>query len=171
VCQIASSSSPQRWWTSSILSADLQMPLQLQSKDAPQGFPACVFHSQSENGSHNLAINNMNLMTHKEEIHFWYPNHHLTLQQSKWEMTKFTSHYRELAFPMEKTSLVSWWKKKLFMLRAKACKQRYVWLIAWKVMMRKQETLLESWIQIYSFWYGTESQSHVLPIAKEVCQG
>jgi hypothetical protein len=47
VCQIASSPSPHRWCTSSILSTDLQMPLQLQSNDAAQGFPAWAFHSQS----------------------------------------------------------------------------------------------------------------------------
>lgn len=47
VCQIASSPSPHRWCTSSILSTDLHMPLQLQSNDAAQGFPAWAFHSQS----------------------------------------------------------------------------------------------------------------------------
>ena len=47
VCQIAPSPSPQRWCTSSILSTDLQMPLQLQSNDAAHAFPACAFHSQS----------------------------------------------------------------------------------------------------------------------------
>jgi len=43
------SPSPQRRWTSDILSADLQMPLQLQSKEATQRLPACAFHSQSDN--------------------------------------------------------------------------------------------------------------------------
>lgn len=47
VCQIAPSPSPQRWCTSSILSTDLQMPLQLQSNDAEHAFPAWAFHSQS----------------------------------------------------------------------------------------------------------------------------
>lgn len=47
VCQIAPSPSPQRWCTSSIISTDLQMPLQLQSNDAAQAFPAWAFHSQS----------------------------------------------------------------------------------------------------------------------------
>ena len=45
--QIAFSLSPQRWWTSLIRSADLQMPLQLQSNDATHTLPACAFHSQS----------------------------------------------------------------------------------------------------------------------------
>ena len=45
--QIAFSLSPQRWWTSLIRSADLQMPLQLQSNDATHTLPAWAFHSQS----------------------------------------------------------------------------------------------------------------------------
>lgn len=45
--QMALSFSPHRWWTSFIRSADLQMPLQLQSNDAAHTLPACAFHSQS----------------------------------------------------------------------------------------------------------------------------
>jgi hypothetical protein len=47
--QRAFSPSPQRLWTSLMRSADLQIPLQLQSNDATQMFPACAFHSQSAN--------------------------------------------------------------------------------------------------------------------------
>lgn len=43
----AFSPSPHRLWTSLILSADLQIPLQLQSNEATQMLPACAFHSQS----------------------------------------------------------------------------------------------------------------------------
>lgn len=45
--QTAESPSPHRACTSLILSTDLHMPLQLQSKDATQTLPACPFHSQS----------------------------------------------------------------------------------------------------------------------------
>lgn len=41
------SPSPHLRWTSLIFSTDLQIPLQLQSKDATQTFPAWAFHSQS----------------------------------------------------------------------------------------------------------------------------
>ena len=41
------SPSPQALWMALILSADLQMPLHDQSKDAAHTFPACFFHSQS----------------------------------------------------------------------------------------------------------------------------
>lgn len=44
---IAFSSSPQRWWTSMILSTDLQIPLHFRSNDAAQMWPARIFHSQS----------------------------------------------------------------------------------------------------------------------------
>lgn len=47
MCHIAPWPSPHRWCTSSILSTDLQIPLQLQSNDAAHGFPAWPFHSQS----------------------------------------------------------------------------------------------------------------------------
>lgn len=40
-------SSPHRWWTSMILSTDLQIPLHFQSKEATQMLPAWAFHSQS----------------------------------------------------------------------------------------------------------------------------
>ena len=50
------SPSPHRRWTSLILSADLQMPLQLQSNEATQMFPAWAFHSQSA-PENNLQIN------------------------------------------------------------------------------------------------------------------
>ena len=43
----ASAPSPQALWMALILSADLQMPLHDQSKDAAHTFPACFFHSQS----------------------------------------------------------------------------------------------------------------------------
>lgn len=43
----AFSPSPHRRWTSFILSADLQIPLQLQSNEATQTLPAWAFHSQS----------------------------------------------------------------------------------------------------------------------------
>lgn len=46
--QIALSPSAQALWTSFILSTDLHIPLQDQSNDATQTFPACIFHSQSE---------------------------------------------------------------------------------------------------------------------------
>ena len=62
VCQMAPSPSPQRWWTSSILSTDLHIPLQLQSKDAAQGFPAWAFHSQSINKNQYLLRNILPLM-------------------------------------------------------------------------------------------------------------
>lgn len=39
--------SPHLRWTSFIRSADLQIPLQLQSNEATQMLPACAFHSQS----------------------------------------------------------------------------------------------------------------------------
>jgi hypothetical protein len=45
--QTAPSPSPQALWMALILSTDLQMPLQDQSKDAAHTFPACFFHSQS----------------------------------------------------------------------------------------------------------------------------
>ena len=44
---IAFSSSPQRWWTSMILSTDLQIPLHFLSNEAAQMLPARIFHSQS----------------------------------------------------------------------------------------------------------------------------
>jgi hypothetical protein len=43
----AFSSSPQRWWTSTILSTDLQIPLHFQSNEATHILPARAFHSQS----------------------------------------------------------------------------------------------------------------------------
>ena len=52
----AFSPSPHRRWTSLILSADLQIPLQLQSNDATQTLPAWAFHSQSV-----VTIGNKNL--------------------------------------------------------------------------------------------------------------
>lgn len=55
------SPSPHRRWTSLILSADLQIPLQLQSNEAMQTFPAWAFHSQS------AAEKNLQLKS-------WYPH-------------------------------------------------------------------------------------------------
>lgn len=55
-CQIAPSPSPQRWCTSSILSTDLHMPLQLQSNDAAQVLPASAFHSQSSKNIYIITV-------------------------------------------------------------------------------------------------------------------
>ena len=59
----ASRCSQHRRCTSSILSAGLQTPEQFQSKDAPHGFPACAFHSQSARSEK---------MTHKNVRHLPY---------------------------------------------------------------------------------------------------
>lgn len=52
----AFSPSPHRRWTSLILSADLQIPLQLQSKEATQMLPAWAFHSQSVVANGNTKL-------------------------------------------------------------------------------------------------------------------
>lgn len=63
--QMSLSPSPQRWWTSSIRSTDLHTPLQLQSKEAAQGLPACAFHSQSDKtAAQNVLIRQSSLMMH-----------------------------------------------------------------------------------------------------------
>ena len=57
--------SPQRWWTSFILSEDLQIPLQLQSNEATHTLPASAFHSQSA-----LTSNILNFKVLPYEQHF-----------------------------------------------------------------------------------------------------
>lgn len=62
----AFSPSPHRRWTSLILSADLQIPLQVQSKEATQTLPAWAFHSQSvvTIGNKNFKLHILSVQSH-----------------------------------------------------------------------------------------------------------